>query len=221
MSRKRLIWQEMSDLALRLGQQRDVGAADVSELTQMLGKLGKVQFKANTLFEAQLEQQREALGSLRAALARQDEIISSLEKTHERDVETARYRLLLAVLPIADGLESAMNDGRQRLRALPPDSEAHPVLLSWLDGIAVIHRHILDVLSRNGVEPMQSVGGMFDPKRHVATGVDTSNMVPSGIVTAEELRGYLVGDEVLRYAEVVVSRPAPVIVEQKQAEPNG
>ena len=219
MSHKRLIWQEISDLALRLGQQKNLGESDVTELTQLLGKLGKVQFKANTLFEAHLDQQRETLGSLKAALSRQDEIVSGLEKSHKREVETARHSLLLAILPIADGLEAAMAEGRQRLLSSSLDDSARRVLESWLDGIGVVHRHTMDVLSRAGVEPIQSVGSMFDPHQHVATGVDTGNKAAAGVVTAEDLRGYLVGGEVLRYAEVVVSRPASVPVRERQAEP--
>ena len=219
MSHKRLIWQEISDLALRLGQQKNLGETDVTELTQLLGKLGKVQFKANRLFEAQLDQQRGTLGSLRSALVRQDEIVSGLEKSHKKEVEMARHSLLLAILPITDGVETALAEGRQQLLLLGSDDNARRILESWLEGVEVVHRHMLDVLSRAGVEPMLSVGSMFDPHRHVATGVDASNKAAVGIITAEELRGYLVGGEVLRYAEVIVSRPVSVSARERQAEP--
>ncbi len=220
MSHKRLIWQEMSELAANLAQQKPLGDTDVTDLTHLLNKLGKVQYRANSLFEAQLEQQKETLGSLKATITRQEEIMATLDRSHRKEIETARHGLLLAILPVVDGLEVTLENGQQQMGRLEEGGQSRALLESWLDGVRILHRHMLDVLSRAGVEPIRSVGNAFDPHLHVAAGVDTRVNLPAGTISAEERRGYLVGDEVLRYAEVIVSRPSskPAVAPEPDTE---
>jgi molecular chaperone GrpE (heat shock protein) len=68
------------------------------------------------------------------------------------------------------------------------------------------------ILEASGVTPIPSIGQLFDPYLHVAVG--TSPHPPAGmeptpnIIVAEERRGYRTQAGVIRFAEVVVYRPA-------------
>jgi molecular chaperone GrpE len=198
-------------------------ADDVHELGGRLGKLSRVQFKANAMLEAQLEQHREILSALQAAVARQADLLAELARHRESEVESARRDLLLALLPVLDGLEAALANGQGQLARLPAGGEARLTLSGWLDGLSLVQRRMADVLGRYGVDPIPAVGQLFDPTLHMAVGVDADSRAPSGTVVAEDRRGYRSPTEVLRYAEVIVSRPAesPVDASPQPPRPQG
>jgi molecular chaperone GrpE len=207
-SHKRLIWQEISELAARLPQQGALDGANLGQLGEQLSKLGKVQFKANTLLEAQVEQTQETLAALQKTIARQDDLIAALSEHQREAAQAARSDLILAMLPALDGLEAALESGRRQIEHLGGTEEARATLAAWLDGLRLVRDRMLDVLTQAEVQPIPAVGHPFDPHLHVAVGVDTSGRAPAGTIVAEDRRGYRSPAGVLRYAEVVVSRPA-------------
>jgi molecular chaperone GrpE len=207
-SHKRLIWQEISELAARLTQQEASDGADLTQLGEQLSNLGKVQFKANTLLEAHMEQQRETLAVLQKTIARQDDMIAALAERQQEAVRAAGRDLVLAMLPALDGLEAALESGRRQIEQLGGTEEARTTLAAWLDGLRLVRDRMLEVLAHAEVEPIPAVGHPFDPHLHVAVGVDTTGRAPAGTIVAEDRRGYRSPAGVLRYAEVVVSRPA-------------
>ena len=208
MSHKHLIWEEVSQLAARIAENGSLGAAEMSSLVEQLGRLAKVQFKANALQEAALRQQKDTFHALQVTMARQEEMIAALQKSYRKDIDLGRHDLLLAMLPVVDGLEASLANASRQMDRLPQEGEPHAALSTWLDGLRLSHQRMLDVLAQADVEPIVAVGQPFDPRLHVATGVDTSGRAPLGSVVSEEQRGYRTQDGVLRYAEVVVSRPA-------------
>jgi molecular chaperone GrpE len=58
-----------------------------------------------------------------------------------------------------------------------------------------------------GVQPIIAVGERFDPHYHEAVATETTDEFPSQTVTAELLRGYRIGDKVIRPSMVKVSVP--------------
>ena len=208
MSNKRLIWDEISQLATRIADKGSLGAAERAELADQLGRLGKVQFKANALQEAALQQHEDTLSALQTTIARQEEMIAALQQNHRKDITLARQDLLLAILPAVDGLEAALASARRQLERVREGGDAYVRFSAWLDGLRLVHQRLLDVLAQAEVEPILAVGQQFNPRLHVASRVDTSGRAPVGTVVSEERRGYCTPDGVLRYAEVIVSRPA-------------
>jgi molecular chaperone GrpE len=206
-SHKRLVWQEISELAARLTRQGSLDGTGLSELGQQLSKLGKVQFKANTLLEAQVEQQKETLSTLQKTIARQDELLAALAGRQQEAIEAARRDLVLAMLPVLDGLEAALENGQRQIPRLQA-ADAQATLAAWLDGLRLARDRMLEVLAQAEIEPIPAVGHSFDPHLHVAAGVDTSGRAPAGMIVAEDRRGYRSPSGVLRYAEVIVSRSA-------------
>jgi len=117
-------------------------------------------------------------------------------RQREDAVQRARYSLLGVILTVVDNLERALEHGAGA------DGE------KILEGIRMTHRHVLDVLARMGVTPMETTGRPFDPRFHEA--VDTAphaeHGVEQGTIVAELQRGYMLNGEVLRPAKVRVAK---------------
>jgi molecular chaperone GrpE len=77
---------------------------------------------------------------------------------------------------------------------------------AWLRGLLLIEGRLEALLEREGIRPIPALGESFDPHRHLAVATSDETSAPDGTVIAEELRGYLAGDRVLRHAEVIVAR---------------
>jgi molecular chaperone GrpE (heat shock protein) len=221
MSHKRHVWETISELALRLD---DASGDGFAKLEEQLGKLGREQYKANTLAQAQAERLQAALESLQSATTR-------LGAVQHEAVQKARLDILKALLPVLDGLEAGLESGQRQVATLAPqtsdfgfrisdsairnpqsaieggqDAQAAAILAAWLDGQRLLRDRLLALLGEAGIQPVPTVGQPFDPYCHVAVGTIEDETLPDGQIVAEERRGYAAGDQVLRYAEVVVVR---------------
>jgi len=124
----------------------------------------------------------------------------------EEQIRYASERLLKSFLPVMDNLERAiaMADG---------SGTGGPLL----DGVKLVVRQFLEVLARHGAEPFTSAGQPFDPALHEAILQQETNAVPDGHVSIEMVKGYRIGDRLLRPASVAVAK-APAAPEPP-AEP--
>ena len=59
-----------------------------------------------------------------------------------------------------------------------------------------------------GVQPVVTVGEAFDPYFHDAVATEATNEFPPNTITEELLRGYRIGDKLIRAAMVKVASPA-------------
>ena len=108
--------------------------------------------------------------------------------------ERAAALVIEDLLPVVDDLERALTAA-----ADSPDP-------SLRAGVELIHRALLDVLRRRGVEPFESVGQMFDPEWHDAVASERADGHPEGEVVRELRRGYRIGQRLLRAAQVTVAK---------------
>jgi molecular chaperone GrpE len=69
-----------------------------------------------------------------------------------------------------------------------------------------------------GIKRVQTVGHPFDPSQHEAIQHVESAEHPPGVITAEVQAGYLLGEQLLRAAMVVVSKGPPEAAEPPPAE---
>jgi molecular chaperone GrpE len=113
-------------------------------------------------------------------------------KEHEAARREGRRAALLPLLPVLDSLERALATGST-------DRD-------FYDGVAATHRLFLAALREAGAEPIASVGQPFDPNLHEAVAaVPADDEVAPGTVVREVRRGWRLGDELLRPAQVVVA----------------
>jgi hypothetical protein len=64
-----------------------------------------------------------------------------------------------------------------------------------------------DVLAEMGVQPITSVGETFDPHYHEAVATEESDEHGPNTISAELLRGYRIGERVIRHSMVKVTKP--------------
>jgi len=114
----------------------------------------------------------------------------------ERDQEFARGsdRVLSDLLPVVDDFE----------RALAAINEASTVE-SLLQGNELIFRHLLRLLEKYGIVPMEVEGKPFDPMYHDAELRVPSDAYSEHTVIGQILRGYLKNGEAFRHAKVAVA----------------
>jgi molecular chaperone GrpE len=234
MSDTRPLWQKLTGRLPQLDkkEERDTApaAADngrstpaaLESIEKELRKLGKAQFKANTLAESQLARWEEALAAVQQA---QKTDAAQQQKLVEQQVAAAQHKLLQAIIPALDGLENALASGQRFLKIrdlaadLPDKTAAQAVLVSpadramlagWLDGLRLLRERLLAILEAGGVTPIPAVGHPFNPYLHTAVATTkTANpqTIEPGTIVAEERRGYQSAAGVLRYAEVIVYKP--------------
>jgi len=73
------------------------------------------------------------------------------------------------------------------------------------DGVNLVVRLFHAKLERHDVHPVESKGKPFDPRMHEAVSRRVTADAPAGQVVEELTRGYLIGDRLLRPANVVVA----------------
>ncbi len=112
----------------------------------------------------------------------------------DRDVAArqAKRKLLLALVDLADGFDSALVHIDES-----PDSVAA--------GLYGMQRRLSSMLEAEGVKAFASVGERFDPTRHEAMATVRDAGGAPGTVVDEAGRGYLWNDELLRPARVRVA----------------
>ncbi len=200
----------------------------LAALEKQVGKAGREQFKANALADTQLEQLSAALAALRSADERREAELSATRERQRLALAEARLAVVRSMLPALDGLDEALRSGQHmlaqqsaytsadallsQLLQLPveapvasPPSRTRTDLAAWLTGLEFVRRRMLDAFAAEGVHPIAALGQPFDPQLHVAVEVTPAGPTPPDHVAQEFRRGYLVGQQVLRHAEVAVA----------------
>lgn len=104
---------------------------------------------------------------------------------------------ILELLPVVDNFE--------RARAhLKPQTDGEMTIHKSYQGV---YKQLVDCLKRIGVSPMRPEGQEFDPNLHEAVMREPTDEHPEGTVLEELVRGYYLGDRVLRHSMVKVAAP--------------
>lgn len=77
---------------------------------------------------------------------------------------------------------------------------------NWAIGFEMILEQFKQVLSHHGVTTYDSLGKPFDPHFHEAVEVVETSDHPPETVVQEFLRGYRIGDRIIRHARVKVAK---------------
>lgn len=96
--------------------------------------------------------------------------------------------------------------GKRRNPPAQTESESlTEVLVSAREGVEMIRRQLLEILSQRQVEPLSSVGQTFDSEWMYAVGRQESEEAEENTVVQEVLRGYRWQNKILREAQVIVA----------------
>ena len=77
---------------------------------------------------------------------------------------------------------------------------------NWRIGVEYIHTQLVKILDENNFRSMNPIGEKFDPKFHIAVEhITTDDEKKDGIITEVKKKGYILGDRVMKAAQVVVA----------------
>lgn len=148
--------------------------------------------------KAQYETERERL--LRTA-AEAKNTKRRVENDAKKQLKFANKNIIEGIIPVLDSLEAAINSIDEKVKT----EEQNPDMSNFSEGVELVHKQLLDILKLHGLTPIDSATGSFDPNQHEAVFATESDEVPEGNIIEEFRRGYLLHEQVIRAAQVVVS----------------
>jgi molecular chaperone GrpE len=124
-------------------------------------------------------------------------------RTEREKTDTARYAIsnfARDVLTVGDNL-------KRTIQHVPAEAASQdPALKSFLEGVEITERELLNVLERHGVTQIEPLGQRFDPNCHQAMYEVQNAEVPDGTVVDVMQSGYMIGDRCLRPALVAIAK---------------
>ena len=130
-------------------------------------------------------------------LLRKQAELENFRKRTQKEKEDLRQHaaegLIRSLLPTLDGFD----------RAFQHRDESVPA--AFYQGLELIYRQLCDVLSRAGVEPIDTAGQLFDPHLHQAVETVSAPGRREHEIVEELQRGYKLRNKLLRPAIVKVA----------------
>ena len=88
----------------------------------------------------------------------------------------------------------------------------------FFDGVVLVSQQVNEVLAGMGIEQIATIGEMFDPHLHEAAATEETEEFEPNSVCGELLKGYRIGDRVVRHSVVRVAKAQPRSTEQAVLE---
>lgn len=149
--------------------------------------------------QAELMRLQEREEELNQRLTRLQADFDNFRKRNRKELQEgitrANEELIAQLLPVLDNLD----------RALAARDNASSDSLK--DGLELVHRQFLDILAKEGLQPIKAVGETFDPNIHEAVMVEEVNEPEMDNKIIQELqKGYSFRERLLRAAVVKVAK---------------
>jgi molecular chaperone GrpE len=124
------------------------------------------------------------------------------QKEKEDLEQQIKCATIVELLPVVDNFERARSQ-------IKPQTDAE---MNIHKSYQSVYKQLVDCLKRIGVAPMRAEGKEFDPNLHEAVLREPTDAYSEGTVIEELMRGYVLGERVLRHAMVkVAAAPEPVL----------
>ena len=173
-------------------------APDAAELAaepgeQVEGRLAN----SHSALQEELDDWRDRAMRLQADM---DNYRKRQQRLAQDQIEAERQRLLGAFLQVVDDLERALAAPATTDQGLRHDEGLRR-------GVELTHRAAMQLLQREGVEPIEARNKRFDPNWHeaVATVGHNGSDAPEDTVIEVVESGYRLGERMLRPAKVIVA----------------
>jgi molecular chaperone GrpE len=167
------------------------------------GELGGPLVAELVATRAELKRVEAEVGELRDRLARRQADFENYRKRVERERRETYERVVAEIsaklLPVLDNLKRAL-DTEASLEAGESDEFRH-----FLSGVDLIFKQLSGVIEALGVKPVLAVGERFDPHIHEAVVSEATDEHEPDTVMEEIIRGYRLGDKLIRPALVKVA----------------
>ncbi len=144
------------------------------------------------------------VADLKDRLLRAHADMDNIRKRTEREKADAHK---YAITKFARDIVTVGDNFQRAIDTVPPGAaDQDEALKSFLDGVVMTERELINVLDRNGVKRIDPKGELFNPHHHQAVMEMPNPDVASGTITQVFQPGYMIEDRVLRPAMVVVAR---------------
>lgn len=148
--------------------------------------------------ESQVEELKKDVASLKDQLLRKQAEFDNYRRRTEREKVEARHggrnTVVIEMLAVLDNFERA-------LESVSKGAEDDALR----QGFELIYKQFRDTLTKLGVEPIEALGKPFDPHLHEAVTIEETDEHEANTVIAEFQKGYKLGDQLLRPAQVKVA----------------
>lgn len=133
--------------------------------------------------------------------------VDNVRKRAERErEEAAKY----SITKLARDIVSVGDNFQRAIDAVPAAAaENDPALKSFLEGVTMTERELLNVLDRHGIKRVQPLNEAFNPHLHQAVAQVPRTDVPTGTIVEVYQAGYTIEERVLRPAMVGVAQGGP------------
>jgi molecular chaperone GrpE len=152
--------------------------------------------------DAEIESLKQEISDLKDQYLRKQADMDNFRKRLLREKEDgiayANKQLLEDLITIIDNFERAIQS-----------SESAKDFESFHDGIVMIEKEFVGMLERKWhLTRFESVGEEFDPMKHEAMMMEDSSEHDVQVVLQDFQKGYMLKDQVIRAAKVMVANPA-------------
>lgn len=179
----------------------EMGPETVEPMSQEMVLLKEAYESLQAHLEATKAQLEDITGQYKRLAADFDNFRKRTQKEKEELDVQVKCATIIELLPVIDNFE------RARSQLKPANDGEMAIHKSY----QTVYKQMVDCLKRLGVSPMRPEGQEFDPNLHDAVMREATADHPEGTVTEELMRGYMLGDRVLRHAMVkVATTPEPI-----------
>jgi len=171
-----------------------------SEIAELKGRISKMEAERVEIYENSQRRNRDF-----------ENYKNRTERDRQENLLNQVSNLATELLPVLDNLDRALECATQISDPKQKDFK------QFFDGIVLVNQQLNEVLAEMGVQPISSVGEHFDPHFHEAVAMEETEEFPPNVITSELLRGYRIGERIVRASMVKVSasraagRPAAAI----------
>ncbi|MBE9223768.1 nucleotide exchange factor GrpE [Cyanobacterium stanieri LEGE 03274] len=171
---------------------------DESESLKAIALLQEEIANLNQQLESQKEQTKSIQGQFMRLTADFDNFRRRTAKEKEEQENSIKKKTIVELLSVVDNFERARTQ-------IKPSNDGEMAIHKSYQGV---YKTFVDSLKKLGVSAMRPEGQPFDPNYQEAMLREPTNEYPEGTVIEQLVRGYLLNDQVLRYAMVKVAAPS-------------
>jgi molecular chaperone GrpE len=122
-----------------------------------------------------------------------------VERDRSEHAQSANKSLILNIIPVIDTFELAIKSANDHKKERAIDEE-------FLKGTELIYAQLLDILKKEGLKQIKSLGETFDPYKHECLmQTESEDSEPNKVVEVFQ-KGYALNDKIIRHAKVKVSK---------------
>jgi molecular chaperone GrpE len=181
--------------------QADAGAATAQGRVPRANREPELQAEIERL-KASIQKMEEERGEIFKNSQRRAKDFASYKARAERErTETFQNQvgnLATFLLPALDNFSRALISAEQL------NEQESTEFQQFFEGVTLVNRQMYGILEKMGIKSIPTVGEPFDPNFHEAVAIEERGDFPDNYICEEMVRGFCIGDRVVRHSMVKV-----------------